>query len=82
MGYILIISGDLCGGFALPLIIVGVVTARLRLIAGQAPPEQAFSAQVFIDIRPVDAISSATNFPIRPLFGRGSGEAGIPDRRH
>ena len=54
----------------------GVVFRRL----GAA--EQAFSAQVLVDIRPVDAIASTSNFPIPTLSVLAFRQARIPDKRH
>src|SRR5260370_26075445 len=46
------------------------------------PSQEAFGAQIFIQIRPVDAVSPARNFPIAKLFLRGVQKPWIPGKRH
>src|SRR4051812_29899898 len=49
---------------------------------GRCPPEQAFRAQVFVDVRPVNSVATTGNAPFLP-FGRGSVEQpGIPGERN
>jgi hypothetical protein len=45
-------------------------------------PEQALCAQVFVDIRPVDAESTPGHTPVSALLGGGRKEARIPYERH
>jgi hypothetical protein len=44
--------------------------------------KQAFRAQVFIDIRPMDAVASACDFPILALSMRSVQKARIPHKRN
>jgi hypothetical protein len=44
--------------------------------------KQAEDAQVFIKVRPADALSITKQFPFLPLLGRGMQEAGKPRQRH
>jgi hypothetical protein len=46
------------------------------------PQQQAFRAQVLVDVRPVDAISTACNLPVVELFRSGVEELGVPGERH
>ncbi len=45
---------------------------------GRRTAEQAFGAQVFVNVRPVNSISSAADFPMRSLLLRRLKEPGIP----
>jgi hypothetical protein len=45
---------------------------------GRRAAEQAFRAQVFIDVRPVNPIACSANFPARSLFHGSAQKPGIP----
>jgi hypothetical protein len=44
--------------------------------------KQAFRAQVFINVRPVNPIARSTHFPARSLFHGGVQEPGVPSERY
>ena len=44
--------------------------------------QQAFGAEVFIDVGPMDAVSTAGDFPVRALLRRCFGQPGIPRQGH
>lgn len=48
----------------------------------RCPAQQSFGAQVFVEVRPVDAIAAAAGLPDCPLFGGRVEEAGIPGEGH
>lgn len=43
--------------------------------------QQAVGAQIFVDLRPVDAVAAAGGLPLGALFRRGGEEAWIPGER-
>ena len=45
-------------------------------------PQQSFSAEVFVQIGPVNAVASARDFPIVALGGRGGQQAREPNKGH
>src|SRR5271165_2616303 len=53
----------------------------VRLRRGRAT-QQAFGAEVFVEVGPVKAIASARNLPVLALGGRGVEQARIPGERH
>ena len=52
------------------------------LPGGRQPPQEAFRAQVLVNVRPVDAIAAASDHPICPLLRRGVKQTRIPSQRH
>ena len=49
---------------------------------GRCTTQESLNAEVFIDIRPMDAKASAGQLPVLTLCGRGVQEAGVPGQWH
>jgi hypothetical protein len=45
-------------------------------------PKEALDAEVFVDFRPVNALTVAEQFPVRALLRRGGEKAREPDQGH
>jgi hypothetical protein len=48
----------------------------------RSTPQEAFRAQIFVDVRPVNTVATAGHLPALPLLRHGAQQAGIPGKRH
>src|SRR5208282_6932695 len=61
-----------------PLDPPGLAAKTSGFRGGRRAAEQAFRAQVFIDLRPVNPIARSAYFPVRSLFHGSAQKPGIP----
>jgi hypothetical protein len=51
------------------------------MLWGRRSSKEALGAQVFVEVGPVNAISTARNFPVVELLRSGMEEPGVPGER-
>ncbi|QBE68617.1 hypothetical protein SynWH8101_1029 [Synechococcus sp. WH 8101] len=49
---------------------------------GVSTAQETLDAEIFIDVRPMDAKAATSRFPVPALLGSGMQQAGIPDHRY
>jgi len=65
-----------------PLFRSGLRRDRTGAAGRGGAAQESFGAEVFVDIRPMDAVPTAARSPVRPLLGRGVQQSGIPCQRN
>src|SRR5271165_345629 len=74
----------LSGGTSLLFVSQDGAPSSFCCLSGQGggrSPQQTLGADVFVNVRPMDAVAAPGNLPVAPLLGGGMEQPGIPRER-